>query len=284
LVAVPLASKDIPFVFREVTADFQEITLQGQITYRILDPARTALMIDFSVTPKGDYIAEDDPEELLADRLVSTLQVIARSIVQEGSLSKTLASADHIVNESLARLRSSEPVTLLGLDILSLSLTAIKPTPEIARALEAESRELLQMKSDQAIYLRRNASVEEERRIKESELNTLIAVENKQREINETRMAASIALEEQRAALIDQKVENERKDADSKAYALTTSLKPLENADWRLLMALSAKDGDPRFAISLAFQELAENAQKIGQLNVSPDLLTALMAPKAGSR
>ena len=31
--------------------------------------------------------------------------------------------------------------------------------------------------------------------------------------------------------------------------------------------------------IALAFQEMAENAQKIGELNISPDLLTSLTKP-----
>jgi hypothetical protein len=31
--------------------------------------------------------------------------------------------------------------------------------------------------------------------------------------------------------------------------------------------------------IAMAFQQMAENAQKIGELNISPDLLTALTKP-----
>jgi len=34
LVAVPIASADAPFIFEEVTADFQTVTIQGQVTYR----------------------------------------------------------------------------------------------------------------------------------------------------------------------------------------------------------------------------------------------------------
>lgn len=166
---------------------------------------------------------------------------------------------------------------MLGLEILCLSVLAIKPTPEIGRALEAESRELLQRRADQAIYARRNAAVEEERRIKESELNTEIAVETKRRQINETRMAGEIALEEERAKLVDIRVENEKKDTDSRVYALTESLKPLEKVDYRMLMALASKGSDPRLAIALAFQELAQNAGKIGTLNISPDLLQTLL-------
>ena len=42
IVAIPLASRDVPFAFSEVTADFQPVTLQGQLTYRVADPRRLA--------------------------------------------------------------------------------------------------------------------------------------------------------------------------------------------------------------------------------------------------
>src|SRR4029079_15158367 len=130
---------------------------------------------------------------------------------------------------------------------------------------------------DEAIYARRNAAVEQERLIKESELNTEIAVEEKQRQIRETQMAAEIAVEEQRSQLIDRRVENERKDADSRAYTLTETLKPLRGLDWKTLMMLGGKGADAKAIVALAFQEMAENAQKIGELNVSPDLLRSLI-------
>jgi len=190
-----------------------------------------------------------------------------------------LISSDSIVSEALLKFRDSESVRNLGIEVLALSILAIKPTPETSRALEAEAREALQRRADEAIYARRNAAVEQERLIKESELNTEIAVEEKKRQIRETQMAADIAVEEQRAKLIDHRVENERKDADSKAYALTETLKPLRGLDWKTLMMLSGQTTDARSLIALAFQEMAENAQKIGELNISPDLLTSLTKP-----
>jgi len=44
-------------------------------------------------------------------------------------------------------------------------------------------------------------------------------------------------------------------------------------------MMLGGNNGDARTMIALAFQQMAENAQKIGELNISPDLLTALTKP-----
>ena len=42
LVAVPTASTEVPFIFEETTADFQRVTIQGQITYRVTEPKKLA--------------------------------------------------------------------------------------------------------------------------------------------------------------------------------------------------------------------------------------------------
>ena len=277
IMAVPVVSTDAPFVFHENTADFQSVTIQGQLTYRIVDPKKVASLLDFSVDHNGRYLA-DGPQKL-QERLIQATQVAARARTQQLTLREALTSATAISTELQSTLRALDAVTNLGVEILNVSVLSIKPTPEMAKALEAEAREDLQRRSDEAIYARRNAAVEQERRIKESELNTEIAVEEKQRQIRETRMAAEIAVEEQRAKLIDQRVENERKDADSRAYALEATIKPLRDMDWKKLMMLSSGGFDSRRMIAMAFQEMAGNAQKIGELNMSPDLLRSLIAP-----
>ena len=275
IVAIPMASADVPFVFQESTADFQAVTIQGQLTYRVAEPKRLASLLDYSIDKGGAYHSEDSRK--LPERLIHTLQTLTRAIVQRLALKDALVSSDSIVAEALAQLKKSEVVAALGVDILSLSILRVQPTPETGRALEAEAREALQRRADEAIYARRNAAVEQERLIKESELNTEIAVEQKKREIRETQMAADIAVEEQRAQLIDTRVENERKDADSRAYTLTKTLKPLREVDWKTLMMLGGAKADPKAMIALAFQEMATNAQRIGELNVSPDLLRSLI-------
>jgi regulator of protease activity HflC (stomatin/prohibitin superfamily) len=276
IVTIPLGSADVPFVFQEATADFQAVTIQGQLTYRVADPKRLASLLDFSVDTRRAYCS-DDPRKL-PERLVHIMQTLTRAITQRLALRDGLVSSDAIVEEVLAKLRASEAVSTMGVEIMGLSLLSIKPTPETSRALEADAREALQRRADEAIYARRNAAVEQERLIKESELNTEIAVEGKKRQIRETQMAAEIAVEQQRSQLIDRRVENEHKDADSRAYALTETLKPLRDLDWKTLMMLGGKGADSKAMIALAFQEMAENAQKIGELNVSPDLLKSLVS------
>src|SRR4051794_15192216 len=63
LVAVPVGSTDVPFIFNETTADFQAVTVQGHLTYRVSDPRRLAELLDYSVKPGGGYHS-DDPDKL----------------------------------------------------------------------------------------------------------------------------------------------------------------------------------------------------------------------------
>lgn len=296
IVAVPLASADVPFVFQETTADFQSVTIQGQLTYRVADPKRLASVLDFTLDRRSGYFQDPSSDRTkLPERLVYALQTLTRAIVQRLTLKDVLVNSEVLVVGTLEKLQASEAVSTLGLQILSLSILSVKPTPETSRALEAEAREALLGRADEAIYARRNSAVEHERLIKESELNTEIAVEQKKREIRETQMAteiaveekkgevrktqmaAEVALEEQRTDLINRRVENERKDADSRAYMLTETIKPLRDLNWKTLMMLSGKGTDSKAMIAMAFQEMAENAQKIGELNISPDLLRSLV-------
>jgi len=278
IVAVPLASTDAPFAFTEVTADFQTVTLQGQMTYRVADPRKLAALLDYSVDAAGEH-RSDDPDKL-TERLVHAAQIATRSVTQRMTLREVLVGGEAIGPKVLAQLRAADAVTGLGVEILDLVLLSLKATPEMAKALEAAAREALQRSADEAIYARRNAAVEQERRIKESELNTEIAVEEKRRQIRETQMAADIAVEEQRASLIDRRVENDRKDADVRAYTLAATLAPVRDVDWRTLMVATG-GVDAGKVIAMAFQELAGNAQKIGELNVTPDLLRTLVGNRA---
>ena len=278
IVTVRMASADAPFAFPENTADFQTVTIQGQITYRVADPKKLATVLDLSILANGVYRTDD--YQKLSERLVRATQTLMRGEVQKMALREALTGSASLSAAVLGHLRGAETVSQLGVEILNLSLMSIRPTPEMAKALEAEAREALQRRSDEAIYARRNNAVEQERLIKESELNTEIAVEEKQRQIRETRMAADIALEKQRAALMEQRIEIERKEADSRGYALEATLKPVRDVDWRTLMTVFARGMDAKALIASAFQELATNAQKIGELNISPDLLNTLLGTK----
>lgn len=279
IVLVPMSSVDVPFVFNETTADFQEVTIQGQLTYRVADAKRLAQLLDFSIQPNGRYVSEDPKK--LGERLVSLTQVLTSAITHRLRLREVLTAHDAIVNEVLGKLKDLPQVTMLGVEIMGLSVLSIKPSPDTGKALEAEAREAMLRVADEAVYARRNAAVAQEQLIKESELNSEMAVETKKRQIREAKMAADIAAERQRTELLEQRVDNERKEADSKAYTLNAMLGPIKGMDWHALMALSAGKIDPKVTIAMAFRDLADHAEKIGQLNISPDLLGTLLGEEA---
>ena len=293
LVAVPIASMDTPFIFQETTADFQMVTLQGQVTYRVSEPKRLASLLNYTLARYGQTYASDDPEKL-SERVIHVINVLARAELQKLSLREAIRGSEAVVQAVKTALVGAPEITSLGLEILGLSILAIKPTPETARALEAETREKLFREADEAIYARRNSAVEQERAIKENELNTEIAVENKKRQIRETQMEAERAVQEkrhqvereaieanvgmegQRKDLVALKAENARAEADARAYGVSATMKALSTTDARVLQALATTGMKPEQLIAFAFQELAGKAEKIGQLNISPDLLREL--------
>jgi len=117
---------------------------------------------------------------------------------------------------------------------------------ELSKALEAEYRESLQRKSDEAIYARRAAAVEQERKIRENELNT------------------QITLEEKKKTLIDLNGKNSIDEAEYLARAKTLELS--------VYTAL-----DPRLVLALALRDLSMNAQKIGSLTITSEILSSLL-------
>ncbi len=295
IVRIPVASTDVPFIFKEVTSDFQEVTVQGQLTYSVTDPKKLSQLMNFSLAPNGKDYTSDDPQKL-SQRLINHTQVLTRSSLKKMSLRQALGSSDALVNALREGMRQSEETTSLGIEILGLSILAIKPTPETSRALEAEIREQILREADDAVYTRRNAAVEQERAIKENELNTEIAVENKKRQIRETQMeaeksvqkkmrelseaemSAKIALEEKNRELVALASENAKQEADAKAYGISAVMGALSQTDPKTLQALASVGMDPGQLVASAFKELAENADKIGQLNISPELLRELMS------
>ncbi|WPO82788.1 SPFH domain-containing protein [Chryseobacterium sp. JJR-5R] len=292
IVAIPTGSNDLPFIFNENTLDYQTVKIQGQISYKITDPKALSNTLDFTVNEAGVYKKND--MEKLNQRIINLAQTSTSSFIHELSLKDAIRSAKQIEANILAGLMASEAVKTMGIEIMGANILAVQTTPEMARALETETREKLQQQADEAIYERRNFAVEQERKIKESELNTEIAVEEKQKQIEEKRMetevqqeenkkilremkiAADISVENRRKQLIGQKTENDRKEAETQGYILEASLKPYKEIDWKILNALSGKQ-DAKNNIALAFRELAENAGKIGNLNISPDLLETIL-------
>lgn len=300
LVAVPVGSQEGGFMLELVTADYQSVTVQGTVTWRVADPKRTAALMDFSLAPDGSYVAEDPAR--LRDRVVMQLEVIVQQAVQALDLKQALKASAAVARAAQQQLAQQPEIQALGLQVLGVSVVAIKPTPDISRALEAQARESHLKAADEAIYQRRMGAVENERAIRQNELDTEIAVEEKKRQIQEaqmdaraavlarendlrgTQMGADIELEQRRKQLVASQAENTRATAEAEAHRVRAVMDALEHADPRVVQALAAAGMQPGQLIAQAFGGIAEKAERIGQLNVSPELLRALMSTPTAAR
>lgn len=305
LVAVPVGSQDCGFMLELVTSDFQGVTVQGQISYRVGNPKQTAALLDYSLKPDGKSHASEDPKQL-GERVAMQAKVIIQQAIQALDLKQALKASANIAQAAQQQLGDRSEIKALGLEILGVSIVAVKPTPDIARALEAEARESNLKAADDAIYLRRMAAVQNERSIRQNELDTDIAVEQKHRQIQDAQLEAKAAamrhqnelrkeqmdsdieLEKNRRNLVDNQAENTRKLAEAEAHRVGAMMTALEKADPRVVQALAASGMQPAQLIAQAFGGIAERAERIGQLNVSPELLNSLMGattqPETGTR
>jgi len=294
IAAVPVSAQEAPFIFKLLTADFQSVTVQGQVTYRVAAPEKIAEMLNYSLKSDGKTYVSEDPLKL-SDRVIRIVQSIVQNKVQNTSLRDTLKLAQTLVALLREQLIGDSSLAALGIALLDVSISAVQPTTETARALEAEAREALLKEADDAIYNRRKSAVEQERTIKEAELQTELSIQQKEQEIAESRLLneraiqrgkaetererlqAEIASESQRKEWVLLNSENSRQQADAEAYAITERMKAFRELSVENLKAMALAKMDPEQLMAMAFESLAQNAGKIGELNITPDLFGHIM-------
>jgi regulator of protease activity HflC (stomatin/prohibitin superfamily) len=265
VVAVPTTSRDADFLFNEITSNFQEVTLQGQLTYRIHEPKKAAELLNFRIDPeKYIYVTED--LNALAQKIINVVRIETRSEVEKRTLAEVLRDSRAIAKDVEQRVREAALLTPLGVEVLSVFYLSARPTPEVAKALEADYREALLRQADEAIYARRGAAVDEERKIKEKELES------------------DKALEQQRQTLIDLQGANALKEAENCGLAME------KEAAYRARsaeMELAVLRGfEPRTLLAIALRELGHNAAKVGNLTITTEMLASLLnqtPPGSGS-
>jgi len=249
---VPLASQESQFIFNETTADFQEVSIQGSLTYRLTDPLELARRLNFSVHAGSGIYQSEDPQQLVT-RVVNSVQAHTRSEVSRRSLEGALTEVKDLSAVVYEKVANASELTALGVELEGLHFSAVKATPEMQKALEADFRESLHKRADQAIYARRKSAVDEERKIRESELNTEVELENRRKD------------------LVDMQARNNLALAEAEAEADRLKLSPYGELP-------------PRALVGLAFKEWAANAGTIDNLSITPDLLTKVVSYVAAGR
>lgn len=297
MLVVPATAFDTGFVYDDImTLDFQKIQVQGEISYIIADYEKASRMVNFSYgNTDGAYeTVLSEAKTKMARRIMSLVKVYTAKAMGVKTVKEAIRSADELAKVLGTALKGDETIQEFGLEILAVSILGILPQPDTRKALEAATREEILKQQDDAIYKRRNAAIEQERAIQENELNTEIRIaekarekkekemetkrmlQEKQAELDAGRITKDIALEEERKKLVDLQTENEKKRSDAKAYDSEVLLRTFMGMDTEVIKALVVSGMDSKALIAKAFAEIGDKADKIGVLNVSPDLLETL--------
>lgn len=345
---IPSTTFDTNYAFDDITTkDFQKITVQGDISYKIKDYELASSMVDFSYIDKQDYgIKLSDAQVKMAKRLTGIVKAEIAQFMAVCDIRTAIQSQNELAKRLNESIKDNSFVGEFGLAVINISVLAILPQAETRKALEAATREEILKQQDDAVYKRRNFAIEQERIIKENEINTEIKVVEKEREKDEKTLDAQMSLQEKTAQANMQKLtddneynktqrelkcaeqvlqledkikinqaendykmamwtkciesdeamhdrqmvrrqyekeeqsidnETQKSIADTKAYANEIILKAFEKVDKEVLMALLLSEMDSKTMIAKAFGDIANNTNKIGNLNISPDLLSSLL-------
>ncbi len=156
--AIPIPNQDANFIFEELTKDYQTISVQWQITYKIKDYKKTAQAMDFSVNLKTKQY-DLNPIQKLSKRIINIAEISVKKIIGTIGLTKAVQSGREIAENVYEDIKENAELNNLGIGIEEFSILRIKVNSDTARALEAKIRESILKDSDDALYERRNASI-----------------------------------------------------------------------------------------------------------------------------
>ncbi|MER7920539.1 MULTISPECIES: SPFH domain-containing protein [unclassified Streptomyces] len=304
---VPVDDRELAMTFHARTADFQDVTVQATVTYRIGDPALAAARLDFSVDPDtGAW--RGTPLEQLATLLTETAQEHALDVLARTPLSAALTDGVSAVRERLAAGLAAQPrLPETGVEVVAVRVVAVRPEPEVERALRTPAREQIQQEADRATYERRAVAVERERTIAENELASRIELARREEQLVEQRGTNARREAEEQAAADAVRADAEAARTVRLAEAEATRTVRLAEAEAdkavRLARATAERErevgeaqaqaraawlrvhgaADVATLHALAAMRVAENLPDIESVTISPDVLTGLLAKLGGA-
>jgi regulator of protease activity HflC (stomatin/prohibitin superfamily) len=272
---VPVDDRELSFLFHGRTADFQDVSTQGVITYRINVPETVAERIDFTIDlAKGIY--KKQPLEQLASLLTELAQQLAIAWIGRTAVREVLASGQAAIRERIeSGLIAEQALDSMGLEIVGVRIAAVKPDADLDKALEMPCREGIQQEADEATFQRRALAVMKERAIQENELQNQIELAKREENLIEQRgLNERRRIEEEVAAAriaAESKAANGRLEAETTAERIRRVEGAKVDAERDRMEVYKHMPGS--VMAGLAARELAGKLQKIEHLNVSPELL-----------
>lgn len=232
--AVPMDARDEIFAVEAMTADYQTITIQGLISFRIKDASVAAARQDFSINlATGAHTGE--PMKQIVERLRAIAQTACRDALVRSTLDAALNKSDELSQVIMRGIAEDKRLAGDGIGVDRVLVLALKPTPEIRKALEANLREQLLRQADAAVFERRRAATTDEHDLK-------LRDEANKRELAERALGNEQALEAERRKVAEAKAETLKAEAGADAEALRIRLKPWTEISAQHISAMAFKD------------------------------------------
>jgi regulator of protease activity HflC (stomatin/prohibitin superfamily) len=282
---VPVDDRELALLFHARTADFQDLAVQASVTFRVTDPATACARIDFSIDPDtGRWRAT--PLEQVAGLLTETAQQQVLGTVAGSPLAGVLADGvgqirDRILHGLTADARLAET----GIAVIGARVIALRPEPEVEKALRTPAREQIQQDADRATYQRRAMAVERERAIAENELQNQIELARREEQLVAQRGANARRQAEEAAAAsrIEAAAQADGEQRLAEARAAGTRALGEATAAGEAARVSAYRDLPPARVLALAAKDLAGSLPQIGTLVLAPDLLAPLLAKLAAA-
>jgi regulator of protease activity HflC (stomatin/prohibitin superfamily) len=272
---VPVEDRDLPLLVSCRSRDHQEITAQGVVSFRVVDPERLAERVDFTIDLQtGKWRAT--PMEVVTQRLAELAQQVVNDWISRVTVEEALRAGVEQLRDRVTQALAEDPsVGDLGLTLVAARVASVRPTAEVERALQTPTRERIQQSADRATFERRASAVEQERAIAENELRNKIELAKREEELILTRGAN----ERQRVteAAASQQIEAAAA-AERATLEATTQAGGLRLVETAKIEAETArvgiyKDLPTPVLWGLAARELAGNLPPVEHLTLSPELV-----------
>jgi len=281
---VPVDDREQPVLITVRTADLQQVSAPGTVTYRFVDPALAATHVDFSVQLTTGAWAETPLETVGSAIHGATAAAVTQALVGRDLRAALTTDPAWLAATVHTALAADERLTSTGLAVVGVRFAVLRAEPDVERALQTPAREAIQQEADKATFERRAVAVEREAAIGQNELanqidlaaraEQLIAQKgtNARREAQEQAAAGAIATAAEAARTTE--LAQARAEADQVVGAAAAETERAK---------LAAYTGMPRdLLLALAAREAAAALPAIDQLVITPDLLSSLLGRLAG--
>jgi regulator of protease activity HflC (stomatin/prohibitin superfamily) len=308
LAEIPVDDREMPILVHGRSADYQDVTIQGVLTFRVSEPRILAQRVDFTIDlARGTLLRQ--PLEKLALVFGPRAEQYVASWVSRTELRAILTEGPERARAAIeAGLAEDAAIAEMGLAVVSVRVSSVRPTPDIEKALAAPTRERIQQQADEAAFARRALAVEKERAIQENELKNQIELARRKEELilQEGQNARKEATEEAEAARIAAEATAQRAHIEAEAAALrirgeaeatghrvrtegeaaahrtrvqgeadaaALGLAEKVRTESERARMDTVRDISPAVLLGLAAQALAGKLEKIEHLNLGPDAI-----------